>query len=163
MGLLWRGVLGLLLLFVCASSASHEGLPCPFSLSACVRECFGSLECIEHTDADYPGTVHLPPVISLATILELIDTHCDVAVSPMRNPSAWPVDDYSAVTRVLDRIISANQGSPAPSPARFSPFVQKVVIPAGARVAMFGDLHGSVHSFLRELLWLQVRLQGGAL
>lgn len=104
---------------------------------------------------DYPGSV--APVISLETILELIDSYCDVAINPMMNPSAWPVDDYGAVTRVLDRIVSAIRGSPAPSPARFSPFVQKVVIPAGAQVAMFGDLHGSVHSFLRELSWLQVR------
>lgn len=37
----------------------------------------------------------------------------------------------------------------------FRPFVQKLVLPAKSTVAMWGDLHGSVHSLLRSLIRLK--------
>lgn len=39
--------------------------------------------------------------------------------------------------------------------ALFNPFVQKLVPPEGSQVAMWGDLHGSVHSLLRSLAKLK--------
>lgn len=38
---------------------------------------------------------------------------------------------------------------------KFKPFVQKLVLPEGSQVAMWGDLHGSVHSLLRTLIKLK--------
>lgn len=35
--------------------------------------------------------------------------------------------------------------------AQFKPYVQKVIVPEGAKVAMWGDLHGDVKSILRNL------------
>lgn len=37
----------------------------------------------------------------------------------------------------------------------FTPFVQKLIVPNGSEIAMWGDLHGSVHSLLRTLIKLR--------
>jgi hypothetical protein len=37
----------------------------------------------------------------------------------------------------------------------YNAFLQKMVLPKGARVAVFGDMHGSLHSMLRELVTLR--------
>ena len=144
----------ILLLIICVLSND-----CPYSLSSCATSCFGDLECIEHDEGlDYVSPPPLPPVIPLQTILDLVKKHSDAILSLMNSPNAWPVDDFVTVQRHLIRLIENGGTSNGPtSPAQFTPFVQKVVIPAGAQVAMFGDLHGSVHSFLRELLWLQAQ------
>lgn len=39
--------------------------------------------------------------------------------------------------------------------ASFESFAQKVVVPENAQVALWGDLHGSAHSFMNCLLYLQ--------
>jgi hypothetical protein len=39
--------------------------------------------------------------------------------------------------------------------SNFKPFVQKLVLPEGSKVAMWGDLHASVHSLLRSLTKLK--------
>lgn len=36
----------------------------------------------------------------------------------------------------------------------FKPYAQRMIVPAGSNVILFGDLHGSVHSFIRDLLKL---------
>jgi hypothetical protein len=38
---------------------------------------------------------------------------------------------------------------------KFTPFVQKLVLPENSEIAMWGDLHGSVHSLLRTLITLR--------
>ena len=37
----------------------------------------------------------------------------------------------------------------------YNAFLQKMALPVGARVAVFGDMHGSLHSMLRELKTLR--------
>ena len=150
--------LGALLLLSALAKSSARIDILPFSLSSYARSCFGEIECIEYSDFE-PETLR-PPVVPLASLLELIEKHADVVVDPMRDASLWPVDDFDSVDWMLRHIISAGLGY-SDGLARFSPFVQKVVVPAGAQVAMFGDLHGSVHSFIRELMWMQVGLKPG--
>ena len=42
----------------------------------------------------------------------------------------------------------------AAAPVRFQPFAQKLSIPPGAQVFFRGDLHGDIHSLVRNLQWL---------
>lgn len=37
----------------------------------------------------------------------------------------------------------------------FKPYVQKLLLPVGSAIACFGDLHGSIHSFMRDILKLR--------
>lgn len=50
------------------------------------------------------------------------------------------------------RLDYAHWANPADKPSiDFKPFVQKLSLPEGSTVAMWGDLHGSIHSLLRSL------------
>lgn len=37
----------------------------------------------------------------------------------------------------------------------FKPFVQKYILPAGSKIAFFGDLHGNIHGLIRILCYLK--------
>lgn len=66
----------------------------------------------------------------------------------MLDPAAWHGDGSATVAAVqASRMLDVDSGR-AFTPF---PFVQKLLLPPGAVVAVFGDLHGSLHSFLREL------------
>ncbi len=61
------------------------------------------------------------------------------------NSSSWLINDNQNF-----------QWSCAPS-NHFVPFAQKVTVEPGSEIALWGDLHGSIHSLLRTLLILKER------
>jgi len=67
--------------------------------------------------------------------------------------AAWVLDGARGADRLRETIDAAPAGGERTS-GRPAPFVQRLLLPVNATVAVFGDLHGSYHSFLRSLLSL---------
>lgn len=111
-----------------------------------------SLPCLE--DADMRGGIlALPdgtwvrdnPQASLfstfGSFRELIDNYLDVTRCLMGDPHRWPIDGSFGAGRTISAL---KHHEPMPH-------VMRVDFPVGARVAIFGDLHGAFHSLLRTV------------
>jgi hypothetical protein len=64
---------------------------------------------------------------------------------------AWPLDGSFGVEKMRAVLEAPSSVGGTDGQQPLAPFVQRVLVPPNATVATFGDLHGSVHSFLREL------------
>lgn len=83
----------------------------------------------------YPEKTQQMPATSpltFETFSSLIQDHHTLMQAQLNNQANWVNYDM------------------APT-ASFKPFVQKLIVPAGSEIAMWGDLHGSAHSLLRSL------------
>lgn len=80
------------------------------------------------------------------------------AAAPATVPSSLAEPQPEQVKTLLEQglpFTSNAQTSADAAPLPKVAFVQKLMLPQHATVAVFGDLHGSVHSLLRELAQLQ--------
>lgn len=91
-------------------------------------------------------------------VQEQIQRYFTAARSWLLNERNWILDHrfgtdrmeelFGTISNHLHSTNEANFGYDSYAPV---PFVQRVVVPEGSRIAVFGDLHGAYHSFLREL------------
>jgi len=63
----------------------------------------------------------------------------------------WPLDGTEHVTELVRAAFARVSLEEYTHPAPQLPYVQRVDLPLGAKVHIFGDLHGSFHSLLRTL------------
>ena len=115
-------------------------------------QAFALLPCFEDTGGGEPPRPRRMPSRfgSLSELLRL-------AVTPFlalqrahltEAPAAWALDGAFGADRLRETIDAAGAASSSGRPAHF---VQRLLLPRGATVATFGDLHGSYHSLLRSL------------
>jgi hypothetical protein len=131
----------------------------PLTLTAWTRTVFANLPCFDDVTANdwalhvndqfsvpYPQPKMLLPFGELRSRLlrfaSLMDTE-------LRREGVWFGDGGAVVQQRVDADgLTDFEGHV--EPVAF-PYVQKLLLPADAVVAVFGDLHGSLHSILREL------------
>ena len=132
----------------------------PLTISSWTRVCFANLPCYDHSVAmrdDYllinnRYALKTPPhkhFLLFDEIEQRINKLAEVMNQQLLAPGVWFDDgDDSVRGAVSSSGLTDVEGHTAP--VAF-PFVQKLLLPSDAVVALFGDLHGSLHSILREL------------
>ena len=94
-------------------------------------------------------------------VQEQIFQYLHASQSWLLHTSSWLIDYNFGTDRMHDLLTSMfqyidvlNSGdTESLSSFEYSPvpFVQRIIVPENSKLAIFGDLHGSYHSFLREL------------
>lgn len=82
----------------------------------------------------------------------LVRDYLELSQAELSKAQRWPVpgsDGLRELPQMRSEQIASLRGS------GIMPHLAKVLVPAGSRIAVFGDLHGAAHSFLRELAALQ--------
>ena len=69
----------------------------------------------------------------------------------------WPGDEHAGPAAFAAAEVCAWPSAPSGQGLRHVPHVLKLVLPPAAKVAVFGDFHGAVHSLVRELVGLAER------
>ena len=122
------------------------------SVAGWVNASFGTLPCYEDPALTLNGGLSrldqrevAPALLSWAQFRALGDMFLNTSRSELSISYRWPFERDATVTRRLRRLFNARE---------LMPHVQKLVLPVGSTVAVFGDLHGSLHSILRELISL---------
>lgn len=104
---------------------------------------FGDLECTENVSA--ASSSLLAPNKTLLTwpALETLQrAYRDTWMPLLTQPAHWPLQHGRKLSRRVATLLADDVTLP---------FVQRLELPVASRVAVFGDLHGSLHSFLRVL------------
>ena len=92
--------------------------------------------------------MHSPSGVTLAEIDELFGTFRGLLGAQLSDTSRW-VGGVQVPSTLLTSIEKGNLGKDVQSP-----YVRKIEVPAGSILCVMGDLHGSVHALLRNLLRL---------
>lgn len=79
---------------------------------------------------------------SKAEVLVEVDQYLAASRQWLLERSSWPLDSAFGVDRLAEVLNYKTENAP---------FVQRLLLPRNASVATFGDLHGSAHSFFRQL------------
>jgi hypothetical protein len=147
-----------------SSTLTRPDAPPP-TLSGWMDAAFLHLPCFEDAEAgagpDAPTVIHGEYRVagadrgaSLLTwpgMTALLQRFMDMQGGQLMEGGRWPLDPDAPSTRVAHLLAAAEPGD-APMP-----FVQRLLLPAGSTVAVFGDLHGSLPSLLRSLHELAAR------
>jgi len=102
------------------------------TLSALQQRCFVHPE---HTQK-YPAGI-----VGIDEFERMLEQYACSACNQLQVPNRW----------LSSSVIPEKDFCDINGSIKFVPYVQKLVVPAGSEVAMWGDLHGSVHSLLRCL------------
>lgn len=79
---------------------------------------------------------------------ELIEEYLMLTRQQMTALGRWPLEADQSIAAHVDTLFDFNG---------ILPFMSKVVVPAGSKLAVFGDLHGAAQSFVRQLTSLQAQ------
>jgi hypothetical protein len=101
--------------------------------------------------SSYPSRKQYVRILRLKDFLEILSCCAQYTKRDIANTKSWMYKNtlQSQAPTVFD-LTRAMQSDPAHN-FIFKPYAQKLIIPAGSQVVMFGDLHGAVHSLIRDL------------
>ena len=154
--------LRLLSLSLLTAAAASEPGPAPWG-EAAARAAFADLQCLEDFPHGPLGDA-LPPGGPQSRFRDARELEA-AAVAPFLalqralltgDAAAWALDGAFGAERLREALdggggVGGGSGGSDLSSGRPAPFVQRLLLPANATVATFGDLHGSYHSLLRSL------------
>jgi hypothetical protein len=92
-------------------------------------------------------------ILSLSHFLDTLQKASDAIALDMAKDSTW-LQKKSLVSSLPDIFnLSRPQLKPASDIRNFifKPYAQRLILPTDAQVIIFGDLHGSIHSLIRDL------------
>jgi hypothetical protein len=101
-------------------------------------------------------TVYRTSILTLDELLHTLEQCTQVYKQQLGNNTQW-LDKQSLVSGypqlfILTRQVNLNTIA---SNFLFKPYAQRLLVPTGSQVIFFGDLHGSIHSLMRDLLKLK--------
>lgn len=150
--------LALLALLPLAASSPVEPST-QLSLTQWTRACFSELPCFDGARAhgglhlnDYRYSVRYPspkPFVKFEEFRHRLVEFGRVMAAQLQAPGVWfddPNGEVAASVTATGVADLEHSSDTVPFP-----YVQKLLLPADAVVAVFGDFHGSLHSLLREL------------
>ena len=137
------------------TSTPHQSLDSSSSLSDWQAASFLTLPCFEDAEpkghgAIVHGRVRIPHSNRSATLFSNWDDYGAVIGSYLEHAEGWLGDvakwalDGAFAAHRMRKLFEQRSGS-------LAPFVSRLDLPAGSTVAVFGDLHGALHSLIRSL------------
>ena len=101
-------------------------------------------------------TVYRANILTLDELIRTLEQCVQVYKKQLNNSTQW-LDKQSLVAQYPQLFMLARRVNTQDIASNFlfKPYAQRLLLPENSRIIFFGDLHGSVHSLMRDLLKLK--------